>query len=371
MQQAVEEARPQSGARTHRTSRFYRPELDALRFLAFAFVLLRHGARIPIPGGRLIQECGSFGLSLFFFLSAFLITELLIREREQTGTVHLKAFYLRRILRIWPLYFTGVFLAVVAGRLWPDLYWITKLRLLSMVLFFTNWYAGPFFGPFTPLWSISIEEQFYAVWPAVIKHGRVALKVACGLFIVGAMVTLSIQAPRHNTRLWLNTFVEFLFFGTGALVALAVHRRRWSISIYTRIALAACAPACWVAAQAFGNIANEAITPSAPLACSCYLLADAGCAALLLAAFGAMPSAVPRSLIYLGRISYGLYVFHKMFILILSHLGAGFSPAWTFLLVDGGTLVLSIGVASLSYRYVEQPINRIKERFAIVPSRPA
>src|ERR1700722_6435581 len=87
--------------------RFYRPELDALRFFAFLGVLLHHG---PKPQGFLtvVSDAGSFGLLMFFLLSAYLITELLFREREQTGTISWKHFFVRRALRIWPLYYAAL-----------------------------------------------------------------------------------------------------------------------------------------------------------------------------------------------------------------------------------------------------------------------
>jgi peptidoglycan/LPS O-acetylase OafA/YrhL len=95
------------------TQRFYRPELDALRFFAFLIVFLFHGMNTfldhPFRNVEVFHWpwIGQWGVPLFFFLSAFLITELLLRERESFGKVHLGAFYTRRILRIWPLYFAA------------------------------------------------------------------------------------------------------------------------------------------------------------------------------------------------------------------------------------------------------------------------
>jgi len=112
MQAIIQEAagRVESGSKNPH-QRFYRPELDVLRFGAFFLVLVSH--TLPSPDGpgfklhilRAIRYTGSLGVPIFFLLSAYLITELLLREREFTGTVHIRAFYLRRILRIWPIYF--------------------------------------------------------------------------------------------------------------------------------------------------------------------------------------------------------------------------------------------------------------------------
>ena len=100
--------------------RFYRPELDVLRFLAFLLVFFRHGYEaFASPGVRRVGEASGIGLPVFFLLSAYLITELLLREQEKTGTIHLRAFFVRRILRIWPLYFLfllGSFLIAVSGH---------------------------------------------------------------------------------------------------------------------------------------------------------------------------------------------------------------------------------------------------------------
>lgn len=102
---------PQSAIEAPVTHRFYRPELDVLRFFAFLAVLIHHGPYAPgVP--NLFRRMGGFGLSMFFLLSSFLITELLVREREQTKTVNWKAFFVRRALRIWPLYFA----ALMAGN---------------------------------------------------------------------------------------------------------------------------------------------------------------------------------------------------------------------------------------------------------------
>jgi peptidoglycan/LPS O-acetylase OafA/YrhL len=96
-----------TGVRQGAGRRFYRPELDALRFFAFLAVLLHHG---PTPGHflRLARAAGGYGLSMFFLLSAYLITELLLREREQSGRIAWGLFFARRALRIWPLYYAAL-----------------------------------------------------------------------------------------------------------------------------------------------------------------------------------------------------------------------------------------------------------------------
>lgn len=101
-----------------RAGRYYKPELDVLRFCAFLFVFFVHRLDLaPIDPAKYywahhISLVGNYGVPLFFFLSAFLITELLNREQQQFGKISVRSFYIRRMLRIWPLYFTFFFLMV-------------------------------------------------------------------------------------------------------------------------------------------------------------------------------------------------------------------------------------------------------------------
>jgi peptidoglycan/LPS O-acetylase OafA/YrhL len=144
------------------STRFYRPELDVLRFIAFAWVFWSH---VPSITSRLLpwNEMGAFGLCLFFMLSAYLIISLLIRERAASGTVSVRSFALRRILRIWPLYFLGIALGCLSGIFWPDMR-LPWQAVASMMLLATNIYVlrhGWVLGVIGALWSIAIEEQFY------------------------------------------------------------------------------------------------------------------------------------------------------------------------------------------------------------------
>ncbi len=163
-----------------KVERFYRPELDVLRFIAFLAVFVCHGPRLLVGASapawkiRIVHvfeayaHSGAWGVCLFFLLSSYLITELLLQERHKTDTVHLKAFYIRRILRIWPLYFAGVAIAIAVG-LHNSTYRLSRSEILYL-LCFVGWMGKAYhFNPMGPLWSISCEEIFYIVWPTVVK----------------------------------------------------------------------------------------------------------------------------------------------------------------------------------------------------------
>ncbi|MEP7220869.1 MAG: acyltransferase, partial [Bacteroidota bacterium] len=175
-----------------RSGRFYHPEIDALRFLAFLAVLVHHAfppdASTYVGFGcsagvaawiTAVVRSGGFGVDLFLGLSAYLITELLIREHEKRGSIDIRAFYIRRALRIWPLYFA--FLAIVILVL-PHILrheQLSPIQSVGYLTFLGNWTCTLFGYPASvaaPLWSVSIEEQFYLMWPfllAVIGIRRV------------------------------------------------------------------------------------------------------------------------------------------------------------------------------------------------------
>ena len=126
--------------------RYYRPELDVLRFLAFLSVFTVHRMdHLPIDPARHfwlynISLLGNFGVPVFFLLSAFLITELLMREENQLGTIHIRSFYMRRILRIWPLYFAVFYGLVLLNHFIPYTGATDPLSWLAFTFFAGNWY---------------------------------------------------------------------------------------------------------------------------------------------------------------------------------------------------------------------------------------
>src|ERR1700761_3916605 len=161
-------------ART-RVDTFYRPGLDIFRGLAFLLVFVAHGLikniDKPTQLGA-IARAGEFGVCIFFFLSSYLITELLLRERRDTGTIQIPAFYIRRILRIWPLYFAMITMGWFTG-LFSSKHTLSAAWIAALVLLFSNWYTADRGYPpgfLFPLWSISLEEQFYLIWPLLMKY---------------------------------------------------------------------------------------------------------------------------------------------------------------------------------------------------------
>ncbi len=384
-----------SGAGSH----YYRPELDVLRFFAFLSVFFYHA----LPGvevgnhtgwGRVaalvlsdFKSAGSFGVCLFFLLSSFLITELLVRERDKTGTVHIKAFYTRRILRIWPLYFFFLFVGFALGHLVPA--WSLETpRLLAFLALLGNWYVAVFgwsANPIAPLWSISIEEQFYLLWPGLAKlGGRSAILVLSVLLLPISCVAIYLLARYRQDAsqvIWASSLVQFEFFGVGALAALLLKGRTPVLSMWSRFAMIAAAGILWIGAEGLFHL-RESVLLSGPLSyVAGYQIIAVGCLLLLLGFMGVAQRWVPRPLIYLGKISYGLYVFHYLCVDLVVRLVAPavrvgsairygkVEVAIRSLGAMSFGLLLTILCAAVSYRFLEKPFLKLKERFTFVTSR--
>jgi peptidoglycan/LPS O-acetylase OafA/YrhL len=377
--------------------RFYRPELDALRFLAFLSVFLHHG--LPSIEQRhfsglvlgivrlesVVKRAGGFGVCLFFVLSAYLITELLNRERTRAGRVDVVAFYIRRILRIWPLYFLFLLFAFTLGTVVHS-YYIEPARIWSFALLAGNWYVaavGCASSPIAPLWSISLEEQFYLAWPWIAKLGGRALMVGLSLMLFPVswlvLVLLARNGAQANGAIWVNSLVQFQFFALGALLAIALKGLTPRFSRGTRCMFLAAGLLCWLlAAGAFG-IKTDTPPPSAASLVFGYIFVAAGCAMLVVAFLGVSRWLSPK-LVYLGKISYGLYVFHMLAIILVgrilvppamlesSALGTKLAHSLAFQLA---ALSVTLVLAVLSYRFLERPFLRMKQRFTVIKSRSA
>lgn len=350
------------------TARFYRPELDALRFFAFAGVLIHHGPAFPR-----FARAGAFGLSLFFLLSAYLITELLLREREKTATINWRFFFIRRALRIWPLYFGALALAGMAALIHSS-WWVDPKAALALCFFVSNWFFTPAqIGPLIAhLWSISIEEQFYLIWPPILKYGgaKLARMVSVG-FLVSGMLWLWRFADR-GWKLWSDTPVAFIFFGAGALLAIATHGRPVAMNSWRRVALLLLGLGLLALAAKAGistGLDKGVVTRQPYLA---YAAAALGCVLVFRSVLGI--GTLPGFLVYWGKISYGLYVVHIPMLhaafIVLSSLRPPLTPAQSALVTDILALLLSLAIAHLSYQHFEKPFLRLKTRFSIVSSRP-
>ncbi len=348
-------------------SSFYRPELDCLRFFAFLAVFVHHtmprsdefylARNLPTALSN-ISYAGAFGVDLFFCLSAFLITELLLREKEQVGHLDVKSFYIRRILRIWPLYF--VFVLFAFSLTFVDSTQHFSGRQLTMFLLLAgNWAAATTVirSVVAPLWSVSIEEQFYLLHPLLVrKASRKQMVIICLVMVGLAFVWrafVHFHAYSHDFA-WNATFGHLDSIGYGVLLSLAGFRKE--IPVWSRFGFLVVGLSLWFFAGGIQDRDDYAMA-----------LAALGSVAILQATIGLRLD--HPFLVRLGVVSYGLYVYHRLFLtwfnrILPSTHGWGFVLWW--LLAFSCTTITALA----SYRWLETPFLKLKKRFTIVKSRP-
>jgi peptidoglycan/LPS O-acetylase OafA/YrhL len=350
-----------------RESHSYFPQLDGIRTLAVLMVMVSHwyrGSNFP-----LLYFGGAMGVGLFFVLSGFLITHILLGQQEdfltggpQVKNRILKTFYIRRTLRIFPIYYlyVGALLFFGIGQSREIWGWLISYTY-NFQLFLTNhWHSGYV----EHLWSLAIEEQYYLIWPALLlfcpARFHLHLVAAFILLAVGCKAILYLQNPASQYSKF--PVSQFDGFGMGSLLAL-LWRRRISIP-YAGIGFAFCWGISfflkWEKFHFHGKSMMGQILP----------FYYAGCAFLIYLAVREMKGFAgflfgnPVS-VYLGKISYGLYLYHLFipgFIRWAMKI-FGMNPLPEFLmwmLYCTSTLLLT----SLSWYLIEVPINRLKNRFS-------
>jgi len=351
----------------------YRPPLDGLRGVAILAVMAFHGGLI---------RGGFLGVDLFFVLSGFLITTLLLEELRRTGSIHLGQFYARRALRLLPALFALVIacsLVVVTTGGAEEAEFFASAALW-VIFYLANW--ASFFGyPLHVLrhtWSLAIEEQFYFLWPALLvllvrvtaSRARLLVLVLSG---VGVSVLLRLWqwvAPEPVTQLYarLDWRGDSLLVGCalGVLAAgnwLPASRpaRGWLLggAVAGAVVLAAAfLGASWDALYMHGGGATLVALSVGALIVE-VLVAPAGWMARLLA-FG--------PLVRTGRISYGLYLWHFPIFFALSGLAyQQIHPTLPHVLLAS---VVTFLVAEASFRFLETPLLELKKRFSPMRGAP-
>lgn len=372
-------------ATTPPPNRFYRPELDALRFFAFLGVFAVHVGNYPIeylqerhipPAlGQIligIVRGGSYGVDVFFALSAYLITELLLREKTRFGRLDVPAFYLRRMLRIWPLYYLAVLVAACVPFFNPTDQFSARYSIPFLV-FLGNWSFVWYGWPITvadPLWSVSIEEQFYLFWPPLVARltRRGIFYTSLALIVIANVVRVwSAAMGQGKEHLWGNTFAHVDTIAVGILLASWLRGQVPELSLRTRAIMIGLGLSAFIMRGYFIALPNgDQLSVLGTL--FGYPAAMLGCAAILTAFIG-LPIRSPV-LRYLGKISYGLYVYHEACVLITDKFLPG-NPGLPHALVRLVViLTLTVAISAASYRLIESPFLNFKRRFTFVESRP-
>lgn len=365
--------------------KIYFPGLNGIRFIAALLVIIDHTelfkSYLGLPtlwANSYSAYLGSFGVSIFFVLSGFLITYLLLEEQKE-GPIRIQHFYFRRILRIWPLYYLLVllgFLVIPYLSFFQIPQYSSQMNdSLERFLLFFGLAANVAFVYFPTvafaniLWSVAVEEQFYLFWPHVVKIKQKLLGVM--LFLLLLYLILKFYSgnlnPKFEELVYRTRFSSMIIGGLGAyllfyqktLIQFLYHRLVQGALLLFLVAMGI----DWVDLKALTWLQDELLSLVV-----CGLLINIG--------------ANPKSLVnlensafsYLGKLSYGLYIYHLFaVVLVLKFLPSLFPiqdwSLWiSYPLILGSILVLTTAVSHLSYRYFESYFLRKKVWFSTVLS---
>lgn len=342
-------------------------QLDAIRGVAILAVIL-HNQRDQFPSLHLapLFENGWMGVDLFFVLSGFLITGILLDTRQSPR--YFTNFYARRCLRIWPLYYSALFFMFVV---------VPFLRPSDGHNIFERsspWWAYPLFlqnflipsptnaaGLLAVSWSLAVEEQFYLVWPLVVRYCSYSQLRGVAISVIVLSPALRFFLSFHGVQLYSNTFCRLDGLMAGALLALAVRSERFQPSQFVKSA--------WIALVIAipSTVAAEVLH----FRWIVFSLSAGACAAFVyLALFSRQrwlqAAMTNRFIVYTGTISYGLYLLHKIPFDVAKafHLDR---PAFVVLPM---LLIASYVVAALSWTCLEKPFLSLKRYFEPEPVRP-
>jgi peptidoglycan/LPS O-acetylase OafA/YrhL len=359
------------GSRSDRSSKAATrvPSLDGLRAISILMVLAAHQA--SYSSGKLISvvmTAGPLGVRFFFVISGFLITTLLLRERHMTGAISLQNFYVRRCLRILPAFYMFVLAIVVLQRM----QWITlPPDNLWYVLTYTMNYAQSGVYWTGHLWSLSVEEQFYLIWPVMMRLFSVkanTMTAVAFMTIAPVLRFLSVIIDPSRHAFWRVLFPSEAFqliadaIACGCLLAIVLpqlENRPWFTRLLaSRIALLAfptivllnalgIAPS-WFPARLYALTAVTIVNIGITFYVARAILLPTDTVGKLLNS---------RLLISIGVLSYSLYLWQQIFINPYSH-----SVFQKFPL----NLVLVFAAATLSYYGLERPLLGIRRKFRAV-----
>ena len=354
------------------------PQLDGLRAFAVGAVLVHHFFQPARVGG---VDIALLGVWLFFVLSGFLITGILLRSRDQvehscypSGFV-LRQFYIRRFLRIFPLYYSVLFMAAMIdlGDVRDTIFW--HLAYLSNYLFATHQYWGPVTAHF---WSLSVEEQFYILWPALILFSprQLLLKLVISAIAIGPIFRVAAHFLDFNWIARMTVLPASLdALGLGALLAYCSHHVGEKPTLIKH--LKQCI--CWLGVPGLivllgmqklqnYNLVGDVTVNSwfiEPVLWALLFVWLINRASSGFTGIGAKILEL-KPLVYTGKISYGIYVYHPFIYflvpILLSRINIDFYGLPRG--IQFGLLVgITVGIAAISWHFFENPINSLKNRF--------
>lgn len=331
-----------------------------------------------------IENLGKNGVYLFFVLSGFLITYLLLSEKTKTDTISAGKFYIRRILRIWPLYYLIVFVSffvfpwfVQHFELAPMSYYTGLVNQLSenfgwKLILFLLFLPNLALAAFTPVagasqsWSVGVEEQFYLLWPQLLKRFSNVVAMLIGVIVfkfilLGGLIALNskLKDPSLKTAIVFVSAFNIELMALGGLGAWLLFHQKLTI-FYSRIPRVA------------SFILVIVILAGLFFTINYFALAILFLLLIVLNISDEHYVFRNRLFSFFGDISYGIYMYHPLvmftvFTFIAPHLSAAQILTYN-IVIYGSVIGLTVLVSFVSYRFVETYFLKLKDRFVIVAS---
>lgn len=340
------------------------PELDSVRGIAVLWVLLHNTDIYPSLHLDWMAANGWMGVDLFFVLSGFLITGILLDSKRSDG--YFRNFYARRCLRIWPLYYSAlIFMFVIVPILRPsEAHTIFETRS-------SPWWSYPIFlqnflvpiptmatGLLGVTWSLAVEEQFYLVWPVVVRFcsENQIRRIAIAIILFSPLLRLYLSTRQVN--IYSNTFCRLDGLMAGALLATAIRSRDFIAPRYTRYA--------WIGFLLSGALALAIETDHARwIVFSFTALASVSFVYLVLFSSQRWLKVIlgNRFLVYTGTISYGMYLLQKI---PLDAVKSFHFEQHQFLALPI-TVAVTYVLAAASWKFLEKPFLNLKRYFVARP----
>ncbi len=377
-------------------AKIFFPNLDGLRFISFFVVFLYHGSlsifsylKDAQPGVHriieFISQHGNLGVNFFFVLSGFLITYLLIKEKEFTGTIHISNFYVRRILRIWPLYYLCIFVGFVGFAILKKMTGepvIENANPWYYIFFAANfdimhtWPEKPDALLLSVLWSVAVEEQFYLTWPIILRLAPLKYyRYVFPSIMIFSLIFRSFNTGDNDHEFAIRYFHTFSVIGDmalGGLFAYYVSYENKFKSFITNISKPALV-LLYVLTLVVTLFKDKIFVPGVPVIFERIVIA---------ALFGMIileQNYAKNSLFKMGQFklmsklgiyTYGLYCLHFLglyfAIKVMNALHLNGSDTWVSFAMMFLALILSIGISLMSYHLFEKWFLKLKDRFAFI-----
>ncbi len=397
--------------------------LDALRCLAFLAVFYAHTGTVFIGGifansfllnvWQKFTVYGAYGVNFFFVLSGFLITYLLLKEKKTNNKISVRKFYIRRILRIWPVYFINLFFAVfilpylISSNTYKA-FPMADPHISSSAFYYFSFFLGNIYqglklgmGPLSVgvLWSVGVEEQFYLVWPWIMKWFDERKLI----FIIALLISLSLlykflwaDDRVANYYLPMSVGMDLAF---GALIGIFYYAKKqrqiifYSLSViggsilvifsalavtYSQVINLGSSIQLSALKSSFIDIVRLMKSPIIDCVFALIILFFAQRSTTLyeknshpfIAFFHLSRKKIKNGLIYLGKISYGLYAYHTICLMIMVQIfyKIGFLKTAvnqaSFFMTIISAFILTVIVANTSYTYIEKRLLALKDKIS-------